>query len=100
MYERDPIFVCLVFLGLGLLGMGLWFAGCGYGYGIMGLLLGPNRLVVLGSENVHLLVIILGLECINGIVASYILRNYFYRFLNCFLITKHILGFYFILYDR
>ena len=39
--------------------MGLWFAGCGYGYGIVGLLLGPIRLAVLGSENVHLLVIIL-----------------------------------------
>lgn len=70
----------LFFLGLGLLGMGLWFAGCGYGYGIVGLLFWPIRLVVLGSENVHLLVIILGLEWINGIVASYILRNYFYRF--------------------
>ena len=80
--KETPIFVCLVFLGLGLLGMGLWFAGCGYGYGIVGLLLGPIRLAVLGSENVHLLVIILGLEWINGIVASYyILRKYFYRFL-------------------
>lgn len=48
----------LFFLGLGFLGMGLWFVGCGYGYGVVGLLLGPIRLVVLGSENVHLLVII------------------------------------------
>ena len=77
--KETPIFVCLVFLGLGLLGMGLWFAGCGYGYGIVSLF-GPIRLVDLGSEYVHLLVIILGLEWINGIVASYILRNYFYRF--------------------
>lgn len=70
----------LFFLGLGFSGMGLWFMGCGYGYDIVGLLIRPIRLVVLGSENVHLLVIILGLEWINGIVVSFILRNYFYRF--------------------
>ena len=78
--KETPILVCLVFFRVRVIGDGFVVCGLWVWIWYSGPFVLPIRLVVLGSENVNLLVIILGLEWINGIVASYILRNYFYRF--------------------